>query len=1423
MTYPLQQNDDIADDILKYKEFDQYAYQPSRERKVYDDPLDNKYLRPQSHQKFVENLINPDTLYTRFLVNQSTGSGKTLIITLSALRFIKVYKQWYSLFVSNAPPTDKRRTAVLADKKTPSVFIIGFKPTETAVYRDLMKYPEFGFITHSEKRELDRLRRIAAGSNSPDDWKRAKEAFGEIKARITNKTKGGFFKFLGYQKLVNTLFLSDDLDLAAVEKESLRLGKPLDVMVGELITEGKIRINTIFLESMRHSCIFADEIHNSYNMVQKNNYGIALQYILDYLKADVTFVALTATVINSSPTEIVEMINYLNNYDASGGATPTKIKKSDLFNGYVLKQGAQERIQDLLRGKVSYFQDINPKYFPRKEFVGKEINLPMGLEMKTIPYFKFIECPMSELHQSTLLDLANKTLADIRSKGEVSKREILNEATIDQTDVKAAEENTDEAVLDEPTPDNKRRAKNREYQIEQGEEDVVDIDEQISEHDIVDNYPIKVPTDGYTIFDMVYPNPRSSTVGIYRSSDVRKVLALADATWKDKHEIAATRVTTGYKITGKFLERRNLGKYSSKYMKLLRRLDKIYDRCKDSIKIGSRGDKSSDKNSDKKGSNDEVDGGIENKEVKTTGDKDPKSIDDTEIDPNAAVSAGEKIFIYHNRVRMSGTLEINEILLLDGYLDEYSEPTLTTRCAICGIRMQEHEALCVKERLLPHRFYAARFVLISSEIKRELIDISMFKFNHPENAFGTNYKIIIGSKIVREGYEFKAVRHHMMMSLPVSIPAFIQILGRTNRKNSHIDLPPDKRNIALYIYISTINKELKSATPLASLNITISPEETYIVSKIRRYFNIQLVEKAIGLSAIDAIAHRDIVMPPELLQEYFNDPSITSTIYQTDRTPAYRLGMLYYNVPVMPREFTLNQLRQYSYKAFGYNEQEIRLQMFVIKRLFQSVRSVWSYDDLFAAVKNPPFNLEENTSLFSENNFILSLDNFVSSNRPLITDNVEASVVSNADDLAVIRLLDSNNRQIYIGNTPHKIEHIGDKYIALPEIMVSSISDRIADTYREAPTNHNHNHSGSGIGSGGRDEGNSKRGSADRTTDKSSSHKTVKDFESFVRPHSIDKTYLINIDKLVEENQEYEQFIEERGELLAKYGEDESLINNFDAAEFLTNYSEVFYRYFLEEIIMHAVKVCGVGVRATSTSHRGGPSFTLHSASANTRLMFPDAKLRKINSELMNKIYQQVIRVFDKMGVILRLRDIIKYRDVISKLSGKHIVKLSMVAGKVKGEPLVPLQTPIGFITRSAVRIYDPPNWIEVTKIALNVRTQYNENSTVIGFLEKNDQGGTVFKLRHPISMIKQRASRDIRTIERGTACESKHKKSLEDIAEDLGIKFKDVEGVKIKSLCESILRKLVGNEIKERAKDSKLKWFYWWHDNVPDVKTIWE
>lgn len=523
MTYP-KFDDKFYDKINAKKEFISLKLDEKTPEYVNPRFLDKIFsearrLDLQSHQRFGRNYINPDTPYERCLLKKMTGTGKTIESLVIAMEFIKLFKKQYRL----------------NPRQHPYIFVMGF--TKSIYVRELLSRPEFGFVSTEDIAEKERLQKLATVGTELDK-QRLTEFKSRLKRRLSKPTYGGFFKFFGYKAFFNRLFI--------FKKDSSEFNSESDIEAG--LASGDIELNQELIDTFANSVMICDEIHDVYNSYDKNNYGIAIQKILDVYKERkerLTALFLSATPINNSPAEIVDLLNLL--------VPQHKFLRSDLFSdSRTLKPGALKKISELLVGRVSFLRDLRPKYFPERVIEGESI--------KTLPYLKFIKCPMSTFHYNTYKE----------------------------------------------------------------------------------NYTGSLPPDGQSLVDFVVPNPESSTIGLFKSGNVRNVITNASKEWKNKVGIDIINVDKSEVISGPYLESNSLKKYSAKYYQLL---------------------------------NDLIGG----------------------------IGQGRKQIVYHQYVHMSGVLHINQILSYNGFVEGNTTPTSSTRCILCGVIMGKHNK-SIKHDFRPARF-----------------------------------------------------------------------------------------------------------------------------------------------------------------------------------------------------------------------------------------------------------------------------------------------------------------------------------------------------------------------------------------------------------------------------------------------------------------------------------------------------------------------------------------------------------------------------------------------------------------------------------------------------------------------------------------------------------------------------------------------
>lgn len=330
--------------------------------KTVDDLLSKGRLFLHPQQRFAKNFLNPHTTATRLLLKYDTGTGKTNASLAIAFEFLKLFR--------NYPP-----------EEAPLVQVIGF--SKQVFHNELLHRPEFGFVTSRDIAEEKRLAYLAEVGAEKD-----KEILADYQAYLRRRLTGSF-KFYGYKEFYNRLFQGPEVQSVQELEDGL--------------AAGTIKVNQEILKSFQGSLVICDEIHNVYNSLELNNYGLALSYLFNHYDTRLRVVFLSATPINNSPTEIIDLINLLVPRSLLPGGAP--VRKDDLFtDDRHLKPGALETLGRLTGGYISFIRNQDPKYFPVRIIKGVSLPLPSSFHKelgKKLPYLKFLRCPMSSFHEKT--------------------------------------------------------------------------------------------------------------------------------------------------------------------------------------------------------------------------------------------------------------------------------------------------------------------------------------------------------------------------------------------------------------------------------------------------------------------------------------------------------------------------------------------------------------------------------------------------------------------------------------------------------------------------------------------------------------------------------------------------------------------------------------------------------------------------------------------------------------------------------------------------------------------------------------------------------------------------------------------------------------------------------------------------------------
>lgn len=1404
MSYATSDQPDLLNDINKRKEFYQY-YTPEREiiRKganmIIDRLKDEGYhLELNSYQAMVAHVMDPNTPYARILLKWDPGMGKTIGGVSTAILYVRLFNK----------ESELDETAQIG-----TVTIIGF--TENNFKKELLSYPQYGYVTREELQQLEQMQADALSGGTVEK-ERHQEFLTKLRKRLTSKHNGGYFRFFGYKAFVSRIFILSDSkrDINTMSEDEIR----------QALRDGSLKWDRTLLDSFKNSLLICDEIHDIYNSLEKNNWGIAIQMLLDHVPS-LKAIFMSATPLNNSPTEIVDLCNLLN--------PPTKrVTRADLFTKESeLLPHALEKIADLVRGKISFVQDSNPEQFATQTIMGETI--------PEIPYLKFHRVPMSPFHWQTYQRVYSGTLSqdaqylvdfalpnpDEPAIGLYKTTEIKQLLSyVDDTWVQKNGFRYKDGILQGPGFDEKRigtySAKYAELLrlvketlkpnagkvfifhtivhmsgvlfaeqlLQQNGFIAVDQSDTINTLCSVcgirkGEHPEEKTTGGANVLKLSQLNPdqlmrlgrllghkplpmtyvldhnigNPTSVGLtaaeYHGNELINIITDTPRQGHGKQLVQAT-------ATYGTIARVPIGEESFFLAVGFR------EQGRDDVDVFLRYEPQIDGGSPikikpiKSLSSEQLSKAFEIRE-QLLDVKDPWAInswvaldgDDPigfiEYEDGEGTSTILRIGVREDMQRKRiGTQLVRTTMppLVDVLVDNLRPMKFWMSLGYKDDKLISGGAKRATAQPITHKFMPARYIMAHSNLDKNVILRNIDRFNSPDNTYGYLYKFIVGSKIIRQSYNFKAIRYQFILSRPDNISILLQVLGRARRRDSHKPLPPDERHIVVRLITSCQPVKEKGRYKL-------SHEEQKYGEKVHDYITIQKIEKVMHEQAIDAAIVRPIIEP---------------SLSEEDE-----LGALWYKpaAPIPSRGFALKDLNMSTFDVF-HSDSEVNSIIYVIKRLFIEQSLAFRYVDLWKAVRDPPFKVQLNTSLFAQENFVIALDMLVFKHDD--AKYVHVNQITNGKQFDKMHLLDVLNSHT-------------DKRIIMPNQSVGRIHV-VGEWYVYIPTNGN----------------------------------TLM-IESPFRAPSSYKTKYVNILRYIKESSTSVNYENRKLKFRNRY--QEVPINKLAAA--IGAFGAQFHAQFVEEIIKYVFNVW-TNPSVTEKSEYHDFYFKMLYFYDLMRLIIWGSTAK----ESMRKLYSDYM---------LPIRAETKDPDVesLSKLSRSpqwseesmrssredfhRSLKLSLQTiesrGKVKYSTGIvkaaPHLLPIGHFMGSAPRFYHPSkDWFENPEYVQKTQ-EFKENDIIIGYYEKAATALRIrFKIRTPIHKMKRH--RDIRMIEKGSICASNSKEYLMEIATKLKI---DMDKANVVNLCSAIEAKLINNELEERKKKSNIKWFYSFWETRPDER----
>lgn len=206
------------------------------------------------------------------------------------------------------------------------------------------------------------------------------------------------------------------------------------------------------------------------------------------------------------------------------------------------------------------------------------------------------------------------------------------------------------------------------------------------------------------------------------------------------------------------------------------------------------------------------------------------------------------IFIYSNFV-FYGINLFKFILLENGYIEYGQTPDSNTLCYYCGEPFESHNT---HNNVTSHRYYPATFISITGkdsdseednqEENRKIIENI---FNNPNNYDGRYIKIVLGSKVLSEGYNLLNVTNVHILDAWYNLTKLNQVIGRAIRMCSHYvltSLTHSQPIVSVFKYTTVLTKQRTN---------NLSLEEKLYLNAIKKDELIKEIENVLIKNAID--------------------------------------------------------------------------------------------------------------------------------------------------------------------------------------------------------------------------------------------------------------------------------------------------------------------------------------------------------------------------------------------------------------------------------------------------------------------------------------------------------------------------------------------------------------------------------------------
>jgi hypothetical protein len=240
------------------------------------------------------------------------------------------------------------------------------------------------------------------------------------------------------------------------------------------------------------------------------------------------------------------------------------------------------------------------------------------------------------------------------------------------------------------------------------------------------------------------------------------------------------------------------------------------------------------------------------------------------------VTRSEGICFFYSKYLKPGIISLALMLEQNGYsrfMEGNHQQLLHGRRSFqrCFCGLKDSEPHPKYDEHLPitndnHPFTQGRYIFLTGKTQKNTLSRLINQSNGINNLYGQHIKFILGSNVLEQGINLFNVREVHILDPWHHLNRTEQVVGRAIRNFSHKNLPPNKRNVSVYLYCATIPIEYElSEDPRKKIETTDEKTYRHAYYKSKK---IAIITRLFKKNAVDCLLNKN---GNQLTVDYFGN------------------------------------------------------------------------------------------------------------------------------------------------------------------------------------------------------------------------------------------------------------------------------------------------------------------------------------------------------------------------------------------------------------------------------------------------------------------------------------------------------------------------------------------------------------------------